>query len=159
MPDVRINRFISIFPYVYFMIEDFFRNDPSKQGPATIAVHAGMVTSTFAFAEFSSAVAWGRLSHKVGRKPVLLVGLAGTALGMMIFGLAPNLPVALLAGRSTQWVCMANRRCLVQNTEVERMLTAFGMQQYRCHVDHRCRNGHRPRASAYAPCHCGVVSC
>ena len=79
------------------MIEDFFRNEPSKQGPATIAVYAGTVTSAFAFAEFLSGVLWGRLSDKVGRKPVLLVGLAGTVLSMMIFGLAPNLHVALLA--------------------------------------------------------------
>lgn len=90
--------FMSIFPYVYFMIEDFFRNDPHKQqGGATIAVYAGMVTSAFAFAEFSSGVPWGRLSDKIGRKPVLLTGLAGTALSMLIFGFAPNLPVALLA--------------------------------------------------------------
>jgi MFS family permease len=55
------------------------------------------VTSAFAFAEFSSGVAWGRLSDRIGRKPVLLTGLAGTALSMLIFGFAPNLPVALLA--------------------------------------------------------------
>jgi MFS family permease len=89
---------MSIFPYVYFMIEDFFRNDPNKQqGGTAIAVYAGMVTSAFAFAEFSSGVPWGRLSDKIGRKPVLLTGLAGTALSMLIFGFAPNLPVALLA--------------------------------------------------------------
>jgi MFS family permease len=89
--------FMSIFPYVYFMIEDFFRNDSNKQGGAEIAVYAGMVTSAFAFAEFSSGVPWGRLSDKIGRKPVLLTGLAGTALSMLIFGFAPNLPIALLA--------------------------------------------------------------
>lgn len=90
--------FMSIFPYVYFMVEDFFRNDPNqKQGGVEIAVYAGMVTSAFAFAEFSSGVPWGRLSDKIGRKPVLLTGLAGTALSMLIFGFAPNLPVALLA--------------------------------------------------------------
>jgi MFS family permease len=88
---------MSIFPYVYFMIEDFFRNDSNKQGGAEIAVYAGMVTSAFAFAEFSSGVPWGRLSDKIGRKPVLLTGLAGTALSMLIFGFAPNLPIALLA--------------------------------------------------------------
>ena len=84
---------MSIFPYVYFMVQDFrvTHND------AEISVYAGMVTSAFAFAEFSSGVAWGRLSDKIGRKPVLLTGLAGTALSMLIFGFAPSLPVALLA--------------------------------------------------------------
>jgi MFS family permease len=85
--------FMSIFPYVYFMIQDF----GVAKHESEISVYAGMVTSAFAFAEFSSGVAWGRLSDKIGRKPVLLTGLAGTALSMLIFGFAPSLPVALLA--------------------------------------------------------------
>ena len=84
---------MSIFPYVYFMIEDFAIVEDKSQ----ISVYAGMVTSAFAFAEFSSGVVWGKLSDKIGRKPVLLTGLAGTALSMLIFGFAPSLPVALLA--------------------------------------------------------------
>lgn len=84
---------MSIFPYVYYMIKDFGVTKHESE----IAVYAGMVTSAFAFAEFSSGVAWGRLSDKIGRKPVLLTGLAGTALSMMVFGFAPNMPVALLA--------------------------------------------------------------
>ncbi|RDW79453.1 hypothetical protein BP6252_04091 [Coleophoma cylindrospora] len=64
---------------------------------SSISVYAGMVTSAFAFAEFSSGVVWGKLSDKIGRKPVLLTGLAGTALSMLVFGFAPSLPVALVA--------------------------------------------------------------
>ncbi|PVH67841.1 MFS multidrug transporter-like protein [Cadophora sp. DSE1049] len=85
--------FMSIFPYVYYMVKDFSitKND------SEISVYAGMVLSAFAFAEFSSGIAWGRLSDRIGRKPVLLTGLAGTALSMLIFGFAPSFPVALLA--------------------------------------------------------------
>ena len=83
---------MSIFPYVYYMILSFDITSDNRQ----IAVYVGMVTSAFAFAEFSSGVAWGRISDRVGRKPVLLAGLAGTALSMIVFGFAPNLPVALL---------------------------------------------------------------
>lgn len=84
---------MSIFPYIYYMIEDFhITNDSSK-----ISVYAGMVTSAFTLAEFATGVLWGRLSDKIGRKPVLLFGLAGTALSVLIFGFAPNLPVALIA--------------------------------------------------------------
>ncbi|KAH0541452.1 hypothetical protein FGG08_004061 [Glutinoglossum americanum] len=61
-----------------------------------IAIYAGMVTSAFAFAEFSTGVVWGRLSDRIGRKPVLITGLAGTGLSMLIFGFAPSLPIALL---------------------------------------------------------------
>lgn len=84
---------MSIFPYIYHMVQDFnITDDESK-----ISFYAGMVTSAFTFAEFSTSVFWGRLSDKIGRKPVLLTGMAGTGLSVLIFGFAPSLPVALFA--------------------------------------------------------------
>jgi MFS family permease len=85
--------FMSIFPYIYYMIEDFNITDDSS----TISFYAGMVTSAFTLAEFATGVMWGRLSDKIGRKPVLLTGLVGTAISVLIFGFAPSLPVALFA--------------------------------------------------------------
>ncbi|KAI4838099.1 MFS general substrate transporter [Aureobasidium sp. EXF-8845] len=85
--------FMSIFPYVYYMISSFHITDDEKQ----ISLYAGMVTSAFAFAEFSTGVMWGRLSDKVGRKPILLMGLAGTGISMIVFGFSPNLTTALIA--------------------------------------------------------------
>ncbi|KAI0022673.1 major facilitator superfamily domain-containing protein [Xylariomycetidae sp. FL0641] len=85
--------FMGIFPYIYFMIEDFHITDDKN----SISFYAGMVTSAFTFAEFSTGLLWGRLSDKIGRKPVLLTGLIGTALSVLIFGFAQNLTVALLA--------------------------------------------------------------
>ena len=85
--------FMSIFPYVYYMVKSFHVSDDDGQ----IAIYTGMVTSAFAIAEFSTSVVWGKLSDHVGRKPILLVGLGGTGLSMMIFGFAKNLPVALVA--------------------------------------------------------------
>ncbi|KAI8963817.1 MFS general substrate transporter [Daldinia sp. FL1419] len=85
--------FMGIFPYIYFMIEDFHITDDKSK----ISFYAGMVTSAFTFAEFSTGLLWGRLSDKIGRKPVLLTGLIGTALSVLIFGFAPNLTVALIA--------------------------------------------------------------
>ena len=85
--------FMGIFPYIYFMIQDFHITEDEKK----ISFYAGLVTSSFTFAEFSAGVFWGRLSDRIGRKPVLLTGLAGTALSVLIFGFAPNLTVALIA--------------------------------------------------------------
>ncbi|KAI0014363.1 MFS general substrate transporter [Xylariaceae sp. FL0662B] len=85
--------FMGIFPYIYFMIEDFHITDDKSK----ISFYAGMVTSAFTFAEFSTGLLWGRLSDRIGRKPVLLTGLVGTALSVLIFGFAPNLTVALMA--------------------------------------------------------------
>lgn len=75
------------------MIEDFKITDDASK----ISVYAGMVTSAFTLAEFATGVMWGRLSDKIGRKPVLLFGLVGTAISVLAFGFAPNLPVALFA--------------------------------------------------------------
>lgn len=83
---------MSIFPYVYYMILSFHLSTDTHQ----IALYVGLVTSAFAFAEFTSGVVWGRISDRIGRKPVLIAGLAGTAISMIVFGLAPNLPIALL---------------------------------------------------------------
>jgi MFS family permease len=84
---------MSIFPYVYYMISSFNISSDDRQ----IAIYAGMVTSAFALAEFSTGVFWGRLSDRVGRKPILLIGLAGTGLSMLTFGFATRLEVALVA--------------------------------------------------------------
>lgn len=60
-------------------------------------MYAGVVTAAFTFAEFSSGMLWGKLSDRIGRKPVLLTGLAGTGLSMLVFGFSPNIYVAIIA--------------------------------------------------------------
>ncbi|KAI9825701.1 MAG: hypothetical protein M1832_001045 [Thelocarpon impressellum] len=120
---------MSIFPYIYYMISSFEITSDDRQ----IAIYAGMVTSAFAFAEFSTGVVWGRLSDRIGRKPVLLTGLAGTGLSMLIFGFATNLPMALL-GRALGGVLNGNIGVL--QTTVAEMITV---------------KEHQPRAYAIMP--------
>jgi MFS family permease len=84
---------MSIFPYVYHMVEAFKVTDDDRK----IALYAGLITSSFTFAEFSAGMFWGRMSDKIGRKPVLIMGLIGTAISMIVFGFAPNLPTAMIA--------------------------------------------------------------
>ena len=47
---------------------------------------------------FLLAPAWGRLSDRIGRRPVLLIGLAGSAVSYLVFGLAGSF-VALALSR------------------------------------------------------------
>lgn len=84
---------MSIFPYVYQMVESFHVTDNDRK----IALYAGMITSSFTFAEFSAGMFWGRMSDRIGRKPVLVMGLIGTAISMIVFGFAPNLATAMVA--------------------------------------------------------------
>lgn len=85
--------FMSVFPYIYYMVQSFGDTHDSKQ----ITLYAGLVTSAFAFAEALSSMIWGSLSDRIGRKPVLLTGLAGTGLSMLMFGFSTSLPLAILA--------------------------------------------------------------
>ncbi len=54
--------------------------------------------AAFSAATFVASPLWGRLSDRVGRKPVLLVSLAGTAAGSLLTGLAGGLAL-LFIGR------------------------------------------------------------
>ena len=52
----------------------------------------GLLLTCHAAAQFVFAPLWGRLSDRVGRRPVLLATIAGTALSLLALGLAPSLP-------------------------------------------------------------------
>ncbi len=57
----------------------------------------GAVVATDSLLSFLLAPRWGRLSDRVGRRPVILLGLAGSALAYTVFGLAGSLAVLFLA--------------------------------------------------------------
>ena len=57
----------------------------------------GLLTASFALMQFLFAPVWGRLSDRVGRRPVILASLAGTALASLLFGLAGALWLLFLA--------------------------------------------------------------
>jgi MFS family permease len=59
--------------------------------------YAGVLVSAYAFGEVLTAVLWGYISDKVGRKPIVLIGLCGVALSCIMFGLAKSYWVALVA--------------------------------------------------------------
>ena len=57
----------------------------------------GAVVATDSLLSFLLAPAWGRLSDRIGRRPVILLGLAGSAIAYTVFGLAASLAVLFLA--------------------------------------------------------------
>jgi DHA1 family tetracycline resistance protein-like MFS transporter len=56
-----------------------------------------LLMASYSFAQFVSAPLWGRLSDKHGRRPILLISLAGTALGYVWLASAPDLGSLYLA--------------------------------------------------------------
>jgi multidrug resistance protein len=57
----------------------------------------GLLVASFSLMQFLLAHWWGRLSDRIGRRPVLLVGLIGSAASYLLFALAGNFWVLLLS--------------------------------------------------------------
>ena len=51
----------------------------------------GLLMATYSFTQFLAAPFWGRLSDRIGRRPVLLVSLAGASAAYVWLGLAESL--------------------------------------------------------------------
>lgn len=60
----------------------------------------GLLAASYAAAQLIGAPVLGRLSDRFGRRPVLLVSIAGTSLGFLLLGLAEPLGKALAGGSS-----------------------------------------------------------
>lgn len=61
-------------------------------------VAVGLLNTSYSFMQFLSSPLWGRLSDRIGRRPVILASLVATAASYVVFGLATSLPV-LFASR------------------------------------------------------------
>lgn len=83
--------FNSILAYTYIMVQDLNGSD------ANASFYAGLLVSAYAVAEALTAMIWGTISDRYGRKPVVLIGLCGVAISSLLFGLAKQYWVALLA--------------------------------------------------------------
>lgn len=84
--------FNSILAYTYVMVKDLHGGDDTDA-----SFYAGLLVSAYAVAEAITAMGWGILSDRYGRKPIVLFGLCGVAISSLIFGLATKYWVALLA--------------------------------------------------------------
>ncbi|KIO21446.1 hypothetical protein M407DRAFT_15815 [Tulasnella calospora MUT 4182] len=83
---VRLAEPHRIFPYVNAMIEELHVTD----NLADIGFYSGLVDGLFAVAQLFTVFQWGRLSDRIGRKPVICIGLLGSASGSFCFGLSKS---------------------------------------------------------------------
>ncbi|HEY7315105.1 MAG TPA: MFS transporter [Gemmataceae bacterium] len=59
----------------------------------------GLLMASFSAMQFFFAPVWGRISDRVGRRPILLIGLVGSVVFYVLFGYASDLP--------TEWAALA----------------------------------------------------
>ena len=57
----------------------------------------GLLVASFSFAQFLAAPLWGKVSDRIGRKPVLFVSIVGTAVGFVLMGIAGSLAMLFVA--------------------------------------------------------------
>ena len=86
-----------IIPLLPFYAEHF--------GASALAV--GLLSTSFSAAQFLFAPFWGRLSDRIGRRPVILVGLVGSAASYALFALADSLWMLFVA-RTLSGIAGAN---------------------------------------------------
>lgn len=79
-----------VLPVLPFWLERISRD-------LSISWHSGMLTGVYMLALFAFAPLWGRASDRMGRRPVILLGLGGLAAALALFGLTRNLGLGYLA--------------------------------------------------------------
>jgi len=75
-----------IIPFLAYYVESF----------GARAAVVGLLMSSYSLAQFVFAPVWGRLSDRVGRRPIVLLGLLGSVAGFTLFGLAGTLSLLFL---------------------------------------------------------------
>lgn len=83
----------SLGSYIYYQLQSF---DPTLPD-STIASQAGIIHAAFPFAQFLTAILWGRFadSEYGGRKRVIWIGLLGTMISIIGFGFSRSFVVAV----------------------------------------------------------------
>ncbi|TKY89050.1 hypothetical protein EX895_001581 [Sporisorium graminicola] len=85
--------FTIIFPFVNDMVYRL----GATHDKAHVGFYAGIIESLFSVSQTCTILFWGSLSDRIGRKPVLLTGLAGVACSAVLFGLSRSFTWAVLA--------------------------------------------------------------
>ncbi|HEX7137858.1 MAG TPA: MFS transporter [Vicinamibacterales bacterium] len=68
----------------------------AKQYGASGAV-LGMILGSFSLMQFLFSSVWGRLSDRIGRRPVIMASLAGNVLGFCVFAAASNVTMLFVS--------------------------------------------------------------
>jgi multidrug resistance protein len=94
------------------------------------ALQVGLLATSFSLMQFLFAPVWGRLSDVIGRRPVILAGLLGSAISYLAFGLADSLAM-LFAARILAGIAGANiptaQAFIADSTAPENRAKGMGM--------------------------------
>jgi DHA1 family multidrug resistance protein-like MFS transporter len=76
-------------PVLAFYIERLALAEGASE--QNVFFHVGLLTGIFSFMQFFFAPLWGKLSDRIGRRPLFIIGLGGYAIFMAFLGMGTNL--------------------------------------------------------------------
>ena len=82
-----------VIPFLTYFIEDL----ATMQGVLEVGLWVGLMMMSYSAAQFLFSPFWGSLSDRLGRKPILLIGLVGSTIFFTLFGISTSLIMALVA--------------------------------------------------------------
>src|SRR5262245_59354492 len=77
-----------VIPLLPIYAKDFAVQMNLEEGHARVGVVIALLMSSFSAMQFLCAPLWGRLSDRIGRRPVLMFGLASSVVFYTLFGVA-----------------------------------------------------------------------
>ena len=90
----------------------------------TVSLHVGLITAAFPLTQFLFSSYLGSLSDKVGRRPLILAGIAGFSISTFIFSLGGSIVLLyisrLMAGIFTAGFVTASGACIADKTSKEK---------------------------------------
>ena len=82
-----------IIPFLTYLVIDLAQKD----GIVEVGLWVGLLMTSYSAAQFLFSPFWGSLSDRIGRRPVLMVGLVGNTVFYTMFGFANTLLMAFFA--------------------------------------------------------------
>jgi len=77
-----------VLPLLPIYAKDFAQQLSLTEEHTQVGLLIGLLMSSFSLMQFIFAPLWGRISDRVGRRPILMVGLAGSTVFYFLFGIA-----------------------------------------------------------------------
>jgi MFS family permease len=80
-----------VLPLLPIYGQQFARQFHLAETSDDVGLLIGLLMSSFSLMQFLFAPVWGRLSDRIGRRPVLMIGLAGSVVFYTLFGIATTM--------------------------------------------------------------------
>ncbi|MEK9731388.1 MAG: MFS transporter [Candidatus Poseidoniales archaeon] len=82
-----------IIPFLTYLVIDLAQKD----GIVEVGLWVGLLMTSYSAAQFLFSPFWGSLSDRIGRRPILMIGLIGNTVFYTMFGFANTLLMAFFA--------------------------------------------------------------